>query len=97
MKNDFPFSELRGNANVLVFPDLTSGNIAYKLLLHLTDAEALGPLVIGLGGPVSVVPVGATETEIANIATWTVIQALRVRQARFGRSNAPPSEAAPRW
>ncbi len=97
IKNDFPFSELSGNANVLVFPDLTSGNIAYKLLLRLTDAEALGPLVIGLGGPVSVVPVGATETEIANIATWTVIQALRRKQERFGRERAPASEASPRW
>ncbi len=79
---DFPFSSLSGRANVLIFPDLTSGNIAYKLLVKLSDAEALGPLVVGLGGPVNVIPVGASETEIANIATWTVVQA--VRQGRLG-------------
>jgi malate dehydrogenase (oxaloacetate-decarboxylating)(NADP+) len=73
---NFPFCSLTGAANVLVFPDLTSANIAYKLLVRLTDAEALGPLVIGLGGAISVIPVGATETEIANIATWTVVRAM---------------------
>ena len=76
VSEDFPHSVLNGAANVLVFPDLTSGNIAYKLLEKLTDAEALGPLVIGMGGPVSVVPVAATVAEIVNITTYTVVQAL---------------------
>jgi malate dehydrogenase (oxaloacetate-decarboxylating)(NADP+) len=82
VKTNFPFCALSGPANVLVFPELTSGNIAYKLLVNLTDAEALGPLVIGLGGPVSAIPVGATEAEVANIATWTVLHALQLRQSR---------------
>ena len=64
MQSNFPFCALHGEANVLVFPDLTSGNIAYKLLVKLTDAEALGPLVVGLGGPVGAVPVGASVTEM---------------------------------
>jgi malate dehydrogenase (oxaloacetate-decarboxylating)(NADP+) len=93
--DDFPFCALTGPANVLVFPDLTSGNIAYKLLVKLTDAEALGPLVVGLGGPVSAIPVGATEAEIANIATWTVVHALRRRQARFRSDEGPASIRAP--
>jgi malate dehydrogenase (oxaloacetate-decarboxylating)(NADP+) len=76
MQGNFPFCALHGEANVLVFPDLTSGNIAYKLLVKLTDAEALGPLVVGLDGPVGAVPVGASVTEIVNIATYTVVQAL---------------------
>lgn len=76
MQANFPFCTLNGAANVLVFPDLTSGNIAYKLLVKLTDAEALGPLVVGLGGPVGAIPVGASVTEIVNIATYTVVQAL---------------------
>jgi malate dehydrogenase (oxaloacetate-decarboxylating)(NADP+) len=80
MQANFPFCTLNGEANVLVFPDLTSGNIAYKLLVKLTDAEALGPLVVGLGGPVGAVPVGASVTEIVNIATYTVVQALDRRQ-----------------
>jgi malate dehydrogenase (oxaloacetate-decarboxylating)(NADP+) len=72
----FPFSALKGAANVLVFPDLTSGNIAYKLLEHLAAAENLGPMLTGIGGPVNVVPVDGGVTEIVNIATFTVNQAL---------------------
>jgi malate dehydrogenase (oxaloacetate-decarboxylating)(NADP+) len=72
---NFPFCLLSTSANVLVFPDLTSGNIAYKLLVKLTDAEALGPLVLGIGGAVGVIPVGATVNEIVNIATYTAVQA----------------------
>ncbi len=82
MQGNFPFCTLNGEANVLVFPDLTSGNIAYKLLVKLTDAEALGPLVVGLAGPVGAIPVGASVTEIVNIATYTVVQALERRAAK---------------
>jgi malate dehydrogenase (oxaloacetate-decarboxylating)(NADP+) len=81
MKNDFPLCTLSGPANVLIFPDLTSGNIAYKLLQNLTDAEALGPLLVGMGGPVSVVPVSAGVNEIINITTYTVVQALERQSA----------------
>ncbi|HTM43704.1 MAG TPA: NADP-dependent malic enzyme [Polyangiaceae bacterium] len=84
MEGVFPFCTLGGPANVLVFPDLTSGNIAYKLLERLTDTEALGPLVVGLGGPVSAIPVGATVNEIVNITTYTVVQAIRRRAATVG-------------
>ena len=77
MSNDFPMCTLTGPANVLIFPDLTSGNIAYKLLENLTDAEALGPLLVGMGGPVNVIPVSAGVKEIVNITTYTVNQALQ--------------------
>ncbi|MBA2320026.1 MAG: NADP-dependent malic enzyme [Deltaproteobacteria bacterium] len=72
----FPFSRLTGPANILIFPDLTPGNIAYKLLENLTGAQALGPLVVGLRRPVSVIPVHATVQEIVNITAYTVNQAL---------------------
>ncbi|MCB9668232.1 MAG: NADP-dependent malic enzyme [Alphaproteobacteria bacterium] len=72
----FPFSQLTDAANVLVFPDLTSGNIAYKLLDKLGAAEVLGPLLVGLSGAVNVIPVHATVREIVNTTTWTVTQAL---------------------
>jgi malate dehydrogenase (oxaloacetate-decarboxylating)(NADP+) len=76
VQTGFPFSALTGPANVLIFPDLTSGNIAYKLLEHLAAAEALGPLLVGLGGPVNVIPVDGLVNEIVNVATYTANQAL---------------------
>ncbi len=88
MHDTFPFCALEGPANVLVFPELTSGNIAYKLLLKLTDAEALGPLVVGMAHPVGAIPVGATVTEIVNITAYTVVQAID-RRGNAGWSAAP--------
>lgn len=80
--SDFPFSDLTKPANVLIFPDLQSGNIAYKLLVKLAAAEALGPLVAGLSLPASVIPLGATVNDIVNIATWTSVRALNERRKR---------------
>lgn len=79
MKEDFPFSSLTGPANVLIFPNLTAGNIAYKLVEELSGAEAVGPLLVGLGGPVNVIPVHASVTDIANVAAYTAHQALQRR------------------
>jgi len=76
VESGFPFSALTGPANVLVFPDLTSGNIAYKLLENLGNVEALGPLLVGIGGPVNVIPVDGLVNEIVNVATYTANQAL---------------------
>ena len=80
VQDAFPFSRLDGPANVLVFPDLTSGNIAYKLLAHLSTAEVLGPLLAGIGAPVNVIPVEGGVNDIVNVAAYTANQALeRVR------------------
>ena len=76
VETSFPFSRLEGPANVLVFPDLTSGNIAYKLLAHLSTAEVLGPILAGLGGPVNVVTIDGGVSDLVNIATYTVNQAI---------------------
>ncbi len=76
MSKNFPFTTLSGPPNVLVFPNLTAANIAYKLLANLSDAEALGPLVVGLNAPVNVIPVHASVAEIVNVATYTVNQVL---------------------
>jgi len=72
----FPFSPIQGDANVLIFPDLSSGNIAYKLLRELGGATALGPLLVGLEHPVNVVPTGASVDDIVNIAALTANQAI---------------------
>ncbi len=80
LQGGYPFTTLTGVANVLVFPDLTSGNIAYKLLENLSGAEALGPLLVGVGAPVNVAPLFASTQEIVNVATWTVNQSLDLRK-----------------
>jgi malate dehydrogenase (oxaloacetate-decarboxylating)(NADP+) len=73
---DFPFSPVAGKANVLVFPDLASGNVAYKLLRELGGATALGPIIVGLQRPVSVLPLGAKVSDIVNMAAITVNQVI---------------------
>ncbi len=84
MRKNFPFSRLDGPANVLVFPDLTSGNIAYKLLMHLADCEVVGPLLVGIGAPVNVIPVHASVSEIVDMVTYTVNQVIDRERAAEG-------------
>jgi malate dehydrogenase (oxaloacetate-decarboxylating)(NADP+) len=92
IQEGFPFSRLTGAANVLIFPDLTAGNIAYKLLEHLAAAEALGPMVVGIGAPVNVIPVDGGVNQIVNIATYTANQALD----RATSSSSAPAGATAR-
>ncbi len=75
---DFPFSQIQGDANVLVFPDLQSCNIAYKLLIELGGAEALGPILMGMSKPVHVLQQGASVREIVNMAALAVVDAQRL-------------------
>jgi malate dehydrogenase (oxaloacetate-decarboxylating)(NADP+) len=75
-KNDFPFSEIAGRANVLIFPDLGSGNIAYKLLRELGGATAVGPVLIGLSHPVNALALGSTVDDVVNMAAITVNQVI---------------------
>jgi len=72
----FPFSPLAGEANVLIFPNLASGNIAYKLLQQLGGATAVGPLLVGLRAPVNALSLGSDVNDIVHIAALTVNQAL---------------------
>ncbi len=63
-----PDCQVKGQANVLVFPDMQSGNIAYKLVGYLGQREVIGPLLIGLKQPINVVSTQSTVTEIVNMA-----------------------------
>jgi malate dehydrogenase (oxaloacetate-decarboxylating)(NADP+) len=71
----FPFSSLKGGANVLVFPDLQSCNIACKLLSQLGSAEAFGPILSGMAKPVHLLQRGAEVEDVVNITTIAVIDA----------------------
>jgi malate dehydrogenase (oxaloacetate-decarboxylating)(NADP+) len=84
----FPFSAIQGDANVLIFPNLSSANIAYKLLQRLGGAEAIGPILVGLNKPVNVIPTGADVQDVVNIATFTsiAIQNAREQQTHLGHS-----------
>jgi malate dehydrogenase (oxaloacetate-decarboxylating)(NADP+) len=74
MEERFPFSAVR-EANVLVFPDLQSANIAYKLLHHLGNAQIIGPVLLGMGAPVHVLQAGDDVDEIESIAAVAVMDA----------------------
>jgi malate dehydrogenase (oxaloacetate-decarboxylating)(NADP+) len=76
LAEQFPFSTLVGkNVNTLIFPNLESGNIAYKLMQQLGNAEALGPVILGLKKPVHILQLGSSVREIVNMVTMAVIDA----------------------
>ena len=75
----FPFSRLNGvEVNVLVFPDLDSGNTSYKLLQRLANAEAIGPILVGMAKPVQLLQPHSEDQDIVNITAITVAQASAV-------------------
>ena len=76
----FPFSNLKQNANTLIFPNLESGNIAYKLMQEFDDVEAIGPILIGMKKPVHILQLGCSVREIVNMVTIAVIDAKTKRK-----------------
>jgi malate dehydrogenase (oxaloacetate-decarboxylating)(NADP+) len=74
----YPFSTLKGGANVLIFPNLESGNIAYKLLQRIGNCELIGPLLAGLSKPVHVLQRGSEVNDIVNVAAVAVVDAQEV-------------------
>lgn len=76
MKEQFPFSTLaETDVNTFIFPNLASGNIAYKLMQELGGAEAIGPVLMGLNKPVHVLQLGSSVREIVNMVTIAVVDA----------------------
>ncbi|GFO69971.1 bifunctional malic enzyme oxidoreductase/phosphotransacetylase [Geomonas limicola] len=75
LQQSYPFSALKSAANVLIFPDLTSGNICYKLLSHLGNADAIGPILMGMNKPVHVLQYGDDVSDIVNMAAIAVVDA----------------------
>jgi len=82
LKDNFPFSELANEgANTLIFPNLESGNIAYKLLQEMGAAEAIGPILLGMKKPVHILQLGSSVREIVNMITIAVVDAQASKSA----------------
>ena len=76
LKEIFPFSKLAGRkVNTLIFPNLDSANITYKLLKELNNAESIGPIMMGMKKPVHILQLGASVEEIVNMTAIAVIDA----------------------
>jgi malate dehydrogenase (oxaloacetate-decarboxylating)(NADP+) len=76
LKENYPFSELvDGEPNILIFPNLASGNIAYNLLQEVGDADAIGPVLLGLNKPVHVLQLGSSVRSILNMVLIAVVEA----------------------
>jgi len=92
----YPFSRLKGSANVLVFPNLDAGNAAYKLLQVTGNADVIGPMVLGLRRPVNVLQQGASVDAIVHMTAITASQAIRFDSAHPAAGDDGPREHSTR-
>ncbi len=74
IEETYPFSPLRGGANILIFPNLDAGNIAYKLLASMGGAQLIGPILMGLARPVHVLQRDSSTADIVNLAALAAIE-----------------------
>ena len=81
LHESYPWSRLKGPANILIFPELQSANIAYKLIWRLANAEAIGPILLGLDKPVHVLQPGLEVSDIVNMAAICVVDAQEAKRA----------------
>ena len=80
LMTDYPFSGLKGDANVLIAPSLEAGNMAYKLLMRLGGCEAIGPILMGFSKPVHILQRGAEVNDIVCMAALAVVEAQQVQK-----------------
>jgi malate dehydrogenase (oxaloacetate-decarboxylating)(NADP+) len=73
IESTFPFSDIKGGANVLIFPDLNSGNITYKLLSKIGKLNLIGPILIGMSKPVHILEQGSDVNEILDMVAIAVV------------------------
>ncbi len=73
-KESFPFNQVAGDANILIFPNLHAANIAYKLVWRMGGVEAIGPILVGMNKPVCVLQRGSDVNDIVNMAAITAFE-----------------------
>jgi malate dehydrogenase (oxaloacetate-decarboxylating)(NADP+) len=78
---EYPFSRLKGDANVLIAPSLEAGNMAYKLLLRIGGCSAIGPIMMGFSKPVHILQRGAEVNDIVYMAALAVVEAQQAGKA----------------
>ncbi len=97
IEQSYPFSALKGGANVLIFPDLSSANIACKLVAKIGGCETIGPILMGMSRPVHVLRRGAQVEEIVDVAAIAVVDAQENQsyvELRKSEATAEPVVAA---
>jgi malate dehydrogenase (oxaloacetate-decarboxylating)(NADP+) len=81
-KDYFPFTKLKSDGNVLIFPDLQSGNITLQSLQYMGDAVTVGPLLMGTRLPAHLLQYGSTVEEVVNLTTAAVVQAANLKKSK---------------
>jgi malate dehydrogenase (oxaloacetate-decarboxylating)(NADP+) len=94
LKENYPFSELvQGNPNILIFPNLASSNIAYNLLQEVGEADAIGPILLGLKKPIHVLQLGSSVRSIFNVTLIAVVEAQMKMQAIKNKEKISPEKS----
>jgi len=90
----YPFSTLERGANVLVFPDLQSANVAFKLVQRLGGAEAIGPILMGIRKPVHMLYQGSEVKDIVHMTALAVVDAQKANKEQTEEAARPPAVSA---
>lgn len=91
LNGTYPLNQLRQEANVLIFPNLEAGNLAYKLVQQLANAEIVGPILVGMRKPVHILQRGDEVKDIVNLAAIAVVEAQKLA------TTAPREVATAHW